>query len=228
MTVVMLVMFSICIKLGFWQYDKAQQKQLLQAQLDKGLDESLVELPDTITDPDAWRYRRVKFSGTYDAQYQVLLDNQVDDTVAGYHVITPVKVEGSNQHVLVNRGWVPGPRDRTVPVVEVPKGKQEIVGDIVFPPATYFTLEAPQTNDGSWQAVWQNMDIQRYMKLVPFQVPAYVVRLDPNSSAGGFVRNWPIPGARITTHLGYAYQWFGFALTLLIIYIVLNIKKVER
>jgi len=28
--------------------------------------------------------------------------------------------------------------------------------------------------------------------------------------------------------LGYAYQWFGFALTLLVIYIVLNVKKVER
>jgi len=72
------------------------------------------------------------------------------------------------------------------------------------------------------------MDMQRYMKLVPFNVPAYVVRLGPNSGAGGFVRKWPAPGERITTHLGYAYQWFGFALTLLVIYIVLNIKKVER
>jgi len=48
------------------------------------------------------------------------------------------------------------------------------------------------------------------------------------SKTEGFVRNWPPPGERITMHLGYAYQWFGFALTLLVIYIVLNVKKVER
>jgi surfeit locus 1 family protein len=227
MTVVMLIMFSLCIKLGFWQHDKAQQKLLLQAQLDRGISEVPVELPGKIADPEAWRYRRVKFAGTYEARYQVLLDNQIENTVAGYHVLTPMKVEGSDLHVLVNRGWIPGPRDRTVPVVEVPQGRQEVTGDIVFPPEKYFTLEAPE-NKESWQVVWQNLDMQRYMKLVPFKVPPYVVRLEPKSGEGVFVRNWPVPGERIATHLGYAYQWFGFALTLLVIYIVLNIKKVER
>ncbi len=72
------------------------------------------------------------------------------------------------------------------------------------------------------------MDMQRYVKIAPFAVQSFVVRLDPQSQAGGFVRNWPLPGERIMMHLGYAYQWFGFALTLLTIYIVLNVKKVER
>ncbi len=70
--------------------------------------------------------------------------------------------------------------------------------------------------------------MQRYANAVPFAIQPFVVRLDPQSKAGGFVRNWPPPGERITMHLGYAYQWFGFALTLLVIYIVLNVKKVER
>jgi surfeit locus 1 family protein len=227
MTVAMLVMFSLCIKLGLWQYNKAQLKQALQTQLDKHLVETPVALPDKITDPEAWRYRRVKFAGTYDARYQVLLDNQVENTVAGYHVLTPMQVEGSNLHVLVNRGWIPGALDRKVPIVSVPQGRQEVEGDIVQPPGKFFTLEAPAPAKADWQEVWQHMDMQRYAKLAPFAVQPYVVRLDPHSEAGGFVRNWPRPDDRITMHLGYAYQWFGFALTLLVIYIVLNIKKVE-
>lgn len=228
MTLATLVMLALCIKLGLWQYNKAESKQALQAQLDKRLAEAPVVLPEKITNLEVWRYRRVKFAGIYDARYQVLLDNQVENTVAGYHVLTPMQVEGNSSYVLVNRGWIPGPAERKVPLVSAPQGRQEIEGDIGFPPLKFFTLEAPSPTDGKWQQVWQNTDMQRYAKAVPFAVQPFVVRLDPQSKTEGFVRNWPPPGERITMHLGYAYQWFGFALTLLVIYIVLNVKKVER
>lgn len=227
MTLTTLVVMAICIKLGLWQYNKAEAKTALQAQLEKSLKETPIALPQAVEDIEAWRYRRVKFAGTYEPRYQVLLDNQVENTAAGYHVLTPVKIEGNNQYVLVNRGWVPGTPDRKVPEIRSPDGQHDIEGDIAFPSARFFTLESPPPTDGKWQEVWQNMDMQRYAKSVPFTIRPFVVRLDSRSEAGGFLRNWPPPGERITTHLGYAYQWFGFALTLFIIYIVLNVKKVE-
>ena len=210
-----------------WQYGKAEVRQALQSQLEKGLQQLPVALPQKFADLESWRYRRVKFVGVYQARYQILLDNQVENTVAGYHVLTPVRVEGSESYVLVNRGWIAGAADRKVPVIDTPSARQQIEGDIVLPAARFFTLEAPSANDGKWQPVWQNMDMQRYIKSVPFAVHPFVVRLDAHSPAGGFVRNWPPPGNRIAMHLGYAYQWFGFALTLLVIYIVLNVRKVE-
>ena len=171
---------------------------------------------------EQWRYRRVKFAGVYDTRYQVLLDNQVENTVAGYHVLTPMQVEGSSHYVLVNRGWIPIAESRKVPVVIASQGRQEIEGDIALPSKRFFTLEAPPATDGKWQQVWQNLDMTRYAKSVPFAVQPFVVRLDAKSKADGFVRNWPPPGERVSMHLGYAYQWFGFALTLLVIYIVLR------
>jgi surfeit locus 1 family protein len=156
-----------------------------------------------------------------------LLDNQVENTVVGYHVFTPMQVEGSQIYVLVNRGWIKGSLDRKPPVVIAPQGRQEIEGDIALPAKKFFTLEAPPATDGKWQQVWQNLDMQRYIKSAPFAVQPFIVRLDAKSAAGGFVRNWPPPGDRVSMHLGYAYQWFGFALTLLVIFIVLNVKKVR-
>ena len=91
--------------------------------------------------------------------------------------------------------------------------------------AKFFSLEAPPATNGQWQPVWQHLELQRYAKSVPFSIQLFVVRLDAKSGAGGFTRNWPPPGENISMHLGYAYQWFGFALTLLVIYIVLNLKK---
>ena len=231
MTLATVLVMVLCIKAGFWQYNKAQAKLALQTQLNTRLAEPAVALPEKIEDVDAWRYRRVKFSGVYDTRYQILLDNQVENTVAGYHVLTPMRVEGSKLYVLVNRGWVAGVANRKAPEIATPQGQQTIEGDISLPAAKFFTLEAAPNSDAksqsqSWQNhVWQNLDMQRYAKLVPFAVQPFVVRLDVKSEAGGFVRNWPPPGDRVSMHLGYAYQWFGFALTLLVIYIVLNLKK---
>jgi len=225
MTLATLVVMVICMKLGLWQYNKAQTKLAQQQQLENSMLVDPVDLPKTIT--EEWRYKRVRFSGTYEPRYQVLIDNQVEKNVVGYHVLTPVRLESSNSYVLVNRGWIAGTLDRKLPVVKAPEGRQEITGDIYIPLAKFFTLEAPQPVDGRWQTVWQNMDMQRYAKTVSFEVRPFVVRLDPLSKAGGYTRNWPRPGERVNIHLGYAYQWFGFALTLFVIYVVLNVKKVK-
>ncbi len=225
-------MLGICVKLGMWQYNKADARRTLQMQLNASLNEPVVALPDKIEGLGNWRYKRVKFTGKYDTRYQLLLDNQVQNTVAGYHVLTPMQVDGSNTYVLVNRGWVartaanvgeaPKP-----PVIDTPHGSQQIEGDISLPASKFFTMDTPPTTYSAWQPVWQNLDMARYAKSVPFAVQPFVVRLDPKNN-GGFVRNWPPPGERVNMHLGYAYQWFGFALTLLVIYIVLNVKKVEH
>lgn len=230
MTLATLIVMVLCIKAGLWQYNKAQEKLALQTQLNARMKEPAVALPDKITDVETWRYRRVQFRGTYDTRYQILLDNQVENTIVGYHVLTPMQVQGSKSYVLVNRGWVAGRADRKAPVIMTPQGLQTIEGDVSLPAAKFFTLEVqPAANANkqlAWQDhVWQNLDMQRFIKEVPFSAQPFVVRLDSKSNAGGFVRNWPPPGERVSMHLGYAYQWFGFAITLLVIFIVLNLKK---
>lgn len=225
MTLTTLIVMAICIKLGLWQYDKAGTKQALQQRLEQAMQMAPVSLPQTITDIEGWRYRRVKFVGTYEPRYQVLLDNQVENTVVGYHVLTPLHLAGAKQFVLIDRGWVAAASNRQAPAIDTPTGEQQIEGDIAIPLAKFFTLESPATADSRWQAVWQHVDMARYAKAVPFAIKPYLVRLDPQSKAGGYSRNWPKPGERVTMHLGYAYQWFGFALTLLGIYVVLNVKK---
>ena len=42
---------------------------------------------------------------------------------------------------------------------------------------------------------------------------------------GGFVRNWIRPDDRIATHLGYAYQWFGFAFAAFAIYLFVGFRR---
>jgi surfeit locus 1 family protein len=229
MSIATLAVMALCIQLGFWQYNKAQSKINAQQQIDLGMQLAPAKLPSTIDDEENWRYKRVSFKGEYMPEYQIILDNRVYNTKAGYQVITPIKVKGDQErYVLVNRGWIEGNPNRTLPTIETPVGEHIFIGDLFFPQASVFTLESAQEQNAAWQPLWQHANMQRYQSLVPFKVKPYIVRLASGEIAGGFVRDWPVPKSRITVHLGYAYQWFGFAITIFFIYIVLNLKKLKK
>ena len=51
-----------------------------------------------------------------------------------------------------------------------------------------------------------------------------MVRLDPDTP-GALVWNGSEPGFNRERHLGYAFQWFALATTVLVIYMVLKFKN---
>jgi surfeit locus 1 family protein len=211
-------------KLGFWQYGKAEQKAALQATYDARLNEAPAAVPEVVANIEDWRYRRIRSRGQYDTRYQILLDNQVDNDNAGYHVLTPFRPEGSKIFMLVDRGWIPmGDRNR-LPQIEAPAGVVEVTGFSWVPSSKFYEL-APTPKSGHWQLLWQNMDMSRYAQSVPFNVVPFVLRLDASSAAGGFVRNWPKPAERIEMHISYAWQWWGFSAAFAAIWLFVNLKR---
>jgi len=236
---VTLICIPLFIKLGLWQYNKAQQKQVIheaydQAKLDKALKFPLGLTDSKAINIDDWKYKKVAVQGVYETKYQFLLDNQVEGDRVGYHVITPLKIDNTNEYVLVNRGWILGKDTHTeLPVFNTPTGKQTLTGQVWVPSKKIFTLESQDGSSGSstkladqpWQQVWQNMSMEKYKHSVPFVVSELAIKLDQDSHAGGFVRNWQIPAERITSNLGYAYQWFGFAFAALLIFFYMSTTK---
>ena len=234
-----LICIPLFIKFGLWQYNKAQQKLEIQAAYNHAEVGSALQFPlsDTknLLDTDWWKYKKVTVTGVYETKYQFLLDNQVEGKRVGFHVITPLKINHTSQYVLVNRGWILGKDTHTeLPTFDTPEGIQTLTGQIWVPSRKIFTLENEAAIDQSlnkrtepWKTVWQHMNIAKYKQSVPFSVSELAIKLDQTSNAGGFVRNWQVPAERITTHIGYAYQWFGFALATLLIFIYMSFTKVR-
>lgn len=224
-TLVTICCIPLFIKLGLWQYSKAEQKIALQAQYDAGSSHQAEEIPADLGNLEMLRYKQVEVSGQYLKQYQILLDNQVEGETAGYHVITPLKIDGKDELVLVDRGWIPASDNHAdMPQVEVPEGVQKVLGQVWVPSKKFYTLSPQQAPQGQWQALWQNMDMDAYAKAVPIKVLPVVIRMSPDNQ-GGFVRNWIRPDDRIATHLGYAYQWFGFAFAAFAIYLFVGFRR---
>lgn len=225
---VLMLCVPLFIKLGLWQYHKAELGTAIQSSYNRAQDEDALNLPTSFNDLDSWKYKKVKITGHYETKYQILLDNQVENNIAGFHIITPLKIDGSNDYVLVNRGWVAGSATHTdLPTISTPKQTLDVIGLVWLPSNKIFTLESePQKN--TWNVIWQHMDMARYQKSVPIHILPLVIKLDAKSNAGGFVRNWQLPPSKIATNIGYAYQWFGFALASVLIYIFTSIKKANN
>lgn len=231
-TVVTLICIPVFIKLGFWQYNKAMFKQSIQDEYNKSALNGALDLVDHTQALEALQYQKVKVFGEYSTKYQILIDNRIESDQAGFHVITPLKIQNSNQYVLVNRGWIQGKDKHTdIPAFNTPEGMQEIEGMVWKPSKKIFTLEDKNQSSPTsqnWQLVWQNLDMDKYEKSAQIDVLPVIIKLDPQSNAGGFVRNWQMPAERIMTNLGYAYQWFGFAFAALAIYLYMSIKRINK
>jgi surfeit locus 1 family protein len=217
------------IHLGQWQFHKAQTKFALQATYDQYDQSAPVTLPTETGEPESWRYKQVKVKGRYLPDYQIFLDNQVEGEQVGYHVVTPLQIDGVDEVVLIDRGWIPAMENHLeVPKVVTPLTVVEIDGQVWLPSTKFYSLEDKgEAVSKVWQPIWQNMDMKRYVAVSPIKVLPLVIRLNPKSNAGGFVRNWVRPDDRAESNLSYAYQWFGFAFAALAIFIVVSFKKVE-
>jgi len=219
------LLVPLFVAAGQWQWTKAAAKTARQQQLDARSAEPAIAMPGTPVDAQSLRDRKVVARGRYEPEQQILIDNRIHHEHAGYHVVTPLHLEDSETRVLVNRGWVPAPADhRQLPRVETPLGFVEVRGTAVLPASRFFTLGADGTNS-EWQSVWQNLDLARYERSVGFPIQPLVVELDAHSEAGGFVREWRRPDERIQTNLGYALQWWAFAATTAVLWLVVNFRR---
>lgn len=222
------LLIPLFLAAGQWQWNKAALKAERQQQLDARGAQSALAVPSTLADAETLNYRRLVALGRYEPQFQILIDNRTHNGQAGYHVITPLRVHGSEVRLLVNRGWIPAPADRRqLPAFDTLSDTVKLNGTAIIPPERFFTLGASSgAKEQAWQTVWQNLDLERYRRSVDFPIQSVVLQLDPSDTAdSGFVREWQRPDERRYINLGYALQWWGFAATTLTLWIALGWRR---
>lgn len=219
---ILAVLAPVFTGLGWWQLQRADYKQELQAEYDRRASAVPLRLDAQLRQAEELRFHRIVMRGSFDFDRQVLVDNRVHRGVPGYHVITPFRIEGADIRVLVNRGWVPlGASREHLPAIDPPSGIREIQGIAIVPTDKAFTLGGTEPARPGWQPVWPRLDMKRYAAAVPFAVQPFVVLLDVGAE-GGYTREWSRLDAGINVHYGYAVQWFGLAVLAAVIALLLG------
>jgi surfeit locus 1 family protein len=211
---------ALALRLGWWQLDRADQKERLQALMQaRG---SAVPIDDAgllrlcCADPAALHYRPAHLRGQWVPEHTVFLENRQMVGRPGFFVVTPLRLEGRPDAVLlVQRGWVPRDSDeRTrLPTLSTPTGTVELDGLIAPPPARLYEFSAAASGP-----IRQNLDIAGFAAQTGLALlPVSLQQRDPPSGnahaaqpAGDrLLRQWPQPTIDVQKHYGYAFQWFA-------------------
>lgn len=221
-TVAAIFFIVLTINLGNWQLSRAQEKDDKQAKLNQLSQEPVVSIPTSLIKLENYQFRKVEVHGTYVPSHTIYLDNKINRGRAGYQIITPVKLDESSMHVLINRGWIAAGRTRSdLPEILTPSGKVRVSGIAESP--TMRTLElSTETVSGK---VWENLHLDRYREATGLQLQPLVI-LQENKVKDGLLRAWTRPDSGSSRNLGYAFQWFAMAFAIIILYLVLNVKRI--
>lgn len=207
-----MVGMAITARLGFWQLDRAAQKETLQATLDaRGSLPPVAQdvLPADAAQAEAQHFRPVQLQGEWKQGATVFLDNRQMNGRPGFFVVTPLML-GPRDAVLVQRGWAPRDvLDRArVPEVPTPSGTVTVAGLLAPPPGRLFDFAPGAPPSG---VIRQNLDLADHARElgVPLR-PWTVLQTDDVAASGdGLLRQWLRPAADVHKHYGYAFQWFG-------------------
>ena len=228
-TLTALLVLASTLSLGRWQLSRAAQKEALQAEIDQqkrlpALDQDAFLATDKEAGPAM--YRLVRLRGLWLAPHTVYLDNRQMHGLQGFYVLTPFAIEGSKQAVLVQRGWVQRNfNDRTqIGEVDTPQGLVELSARIAPPPGHLLALgkEAPststQTPAGS-SRIRQNLDLDAFRNATGLPMRTEISLQEVGVPSEGLQRDWPAPALGVERHYGYAFQWFGLAALVVLLYV---------
>jgi surfeit locus 1 family protein len=202
---------ALTANLGAWQLRRAAQKIALQSALDSRA--VLPALPmsqaaRSASEAASQHYRAVHLRGRWVPAASVFLDNRQMQGRVGFYLVTPLQLEGRDDAVLVQRGWVPrDAQDRTrLPAVATPAGPVEIEGHIAPPPARLYEFSAAASG-----VIRQNLDLESFAGEMGLRLAPWSLRqADAPATAGdGLLRQWPHPAVDVQKHYGYAFQWFA-------------------
>jgi surfeit locus 1 family protein len=211
---------ALTIALGDWQTRRAEEKLEAGRRLDEVSGGAVLSVPPVRADAAGFEGRRVAARGTFISSDTLFLDNKVAHGVAGYHVLTPLRIEGGSMHVLVNRGWIAAGDRSRLPEVSTPGSGGTIEGFAVVPGSRFLEL-APESGAGPLR---QNLVLSREEKRLGLALQPFVIE-QTSDAPDGLSRAWGRPDAGVERHRSYALQWYSFAALAAVLYVVLGFRR---
>ena len=210
---VIAVTAAACLRLGLWQLDRLQERRAENRVAHAA--RSLPEVELSGRADSALAHRRVRATGSYDPERELVLRGQAHREEPGVLLVTPLRIRGESLGVLVLRGFVPSPDAVTVEHSPPAEAGQVTVHGIALP------LGEREDEGGLLEragkgATWKGLDRSAIEARLPYPLAdVYLMQL-PDSSLAAAPRRIEPPALDDGPHLSYAIQWFAFAVIALV------------
>jgi cytochrome oxidase assembly protein ShyY1 len=219
------------VRLGFWQLHRAAFKDELLRRYAAAAVAAPRDFAAVAAQPPPDAYPRVQVQGRYLADRVYLLDNPKHDDRGGVEVYVPLRVAGGDRLLLADLGFLPGNgTDQTPQLPPLPDGEQSLRGLYVPPPGHGFEMGGDAlARQARWPKKTIYLDIGQVAADLGAKLYPRVLSLDPDpASIYVRVHTLDFGGMPPARHRAYAFQWFSFAIAVVVILLVLNRRRGSR
>ena len=220
---------ALTARLGWWQLDRAAQKNQLQAAMDSRRALPPMSPADLAADgaaAAAQHHRAIVLQGQWVVEQTIYLENRQMNGVPGFFAVTPLRLDDGTA-VLVQRGWLPRDQaDRTrIVAAPPPVGRVQVQGLIAPPPGRLYEFDTAASG-----AIRQNLDINAFARETGLRLRPLSVQQqdDATQPSDGLMRQWSAPASGVHKHYGYAFQWFALSALILGLYVWFQLIRPRR
>jgi surfeit locus 1 family protein len=209
-------------RLGLWQLSRLSERRRLNARAAAARAAPVVRL-DLGNGGGDLANRRVEVTGRYDHAAELVLRNQSEQGVPGVRIVTPLRPFVGDSAVLVLRGYVTSPDARFVNLAGLHEPGVHTVRGLALPLADSGVEGQPLEVQG--QLTWRRVDLRSLRRRLPYPVRGVLLVQNPDSSLPRLPRRDDPPTLDDGGHLSYAIQWFGFAITAMVVGWIVGFRR---
>ncbi|MDC3086710.1 SURF1 family protein [Gammaproteobacteria bacterium] len=208
--------------LGVWQIERGQAKTKILNQFNSNL-----KKPPSYIDNKSQKWDRVYVSGTWMSSQQILIDNVIHRGIAGFKVITPLKIEGLNKIILIDRGWIKQNEYRDdIPEINIVEQNETVSGILELPELGLVLSDNLVTDE--WPKISQTKNFDTISKEYDLELYPMILLADPvHKNSLEYIKITPTNMTPIK-HYGYSSQWFLMFIVLCLMYIWYGFKRNEK
>lgn len=213
-TVIFFCLFLMVLSLGIWQIDRGYNKKELENTFLERQSQPVEEIKyNDISESDL--YKNVVLEGKFLNQI-FFLDNKIFDGKPGVKVFVPFE-SGENGLIMVSRGWIEFNDRNRLPSIDIEKNGLKLQG-ILRPESQDFVLTNEVMKEIKNPMLVQTINLKEISDYLGKPLSPYILELSELSNSA-FTKTWQPINLSSYRHFGYAVQWFGLGLVLIVGYL---------
>jgi len=159
-------------------------------------------------------FQRLKATGSYDSEHQIVLDNIIINSRYGHYILTPLEIAADQPLLLVNRGWV----EKTntgfdANQLDLPTDELTVRGRAGSLPKPGYKMDDAFDAAQSWPKHAVYPSSEEVAVALGREIQGFVLLMEHDEDHG-FLRHWVPSEFGPGKHFGYALQWFAMGAVL--------------